>query len=116
MSRFGSRPVDLWTTLHVPTTRVVHRNLAPPPVRATEDAPDLGETAADIAQRAVKDDVPRQHIVENSGRRIGIGLMPPSTPTLSALTPTIEFTSPIGCSRSTMARFSNSASRGSLAH
>jgi hypothetical protein len=29
-----------------------------------QDAPDLGEVAADIAHGAVKDDVPRQHIIE----------------------------------------------------
>src|SRR6267378_8138653 len=29
-----------------------------------KDAPDLGETATDIAHRAVKDDVTRQYIVE----------------------------------------------------
>jgi hypothetical protein len=39
-----------------------HRTLVEP--AGLQDAPDLGEAAADIAQRTVKDDVPRQHIVE----------------------------------------------------
>jgi hypothetical protein len=42
-----------------------------------QDAPDFGEAAADIAHRTVKDDVPRQHIVEalaSEGQRVGIGL------------------------------------------
>src|SRR5207237_5841213 len=42
-----------------------------------QDAPDLGKAAADIAHRTVKDDVPRQHIVETlvgEGQRVGISL------------------------------------------
>jgi hypothetical protein len=42
-----------------------------------QDAPDFGEAAPDIAHRPVKDDVPRQHILEalvGEGQRVGIGL------------------------------------------
>ena len=42
-----------------------------------QDAPDFGEAAADIAHRTVKDDVPRQNIVETlvgEGQRVGMGL------------------------------------------
>jgi hypothetical protein len=52
-----------------------HRTLVEP--SGLQNAPDLGETAADIAHRAVKYDVPRQHIVETLvGERqcVGIGL------------------------------------------
>src|SRR5215467_12022720 len=52
-----------------------HRTLVEP--GGLQDAPDLGEAAADIAHRTVKDDVPRQHIVEalvGEGQRVGIAL------------------------------------------
>src|SRR5215472_13813776 len=52
-----------------------HRTLVEP--AGLQDAPDLGETAADIAHRTVKDDIPRQHVVETlvgKGQRVGIGL------------------------------------------
>ena len=52
-----------------------HRALIEP--ARFQDAPDLGEAPADIAHRPVKDDVPRQHIVEtvvSKGQRVRIGL------------------------------------------
>jgi hypothetical protein len=52
-----------------------HRTLVEP--AGLQDAPDLGEAAADLAHGAVKYDVPRQHIIEalgGEGQCVGIGL------------------------------------------
>jgi hypothetical protein len=67
----GDRPTAF--KLHIALRQ--HCTLVEP--AGLQDAPDFGETAPDIAHRTVKDDVPRQHVVEalvGERQRVGIGL------------------------------------------